>query len=298
MTVELIQIGKKDTNNYEQCLQDFGYTNLDNKVQEDVIEVWKFFCNEELVLRGLKRFVTTYFLFNQEEKRSLRYFFDHWGNKNHFNNPTSSEVSEIFKTSTDFQYPRHTPILHGELTADLFNNVLLKNGYLAADAGAGPAHGKWAHTIQFFILEEARKEGVFQLHAQTVCQFIQTISQIKGMFESLSLWNILFDSFDEHIFTSPNNITKLLTSSWDSSEAAQFLAAKFNAYEEKFDRIAKDEKSYGGYTKQKYLRRLNEARYIFYKETCALLWFAPKNKEEKGNNKAVLETGCAFPLEV
>lgn len=68
MTVELIQIGKKDTNNYEQCLQDFGYTDLDKNVKEDVIAVWKFFCNEELVLRGLKKFVTAYFLFNQEEK--------------------------------------------------------------------------------------------------------------------------------------------------------------------------------------------------------------------------------------
>lgn len=298
MTVELIQIGKKDTNNYEQCLQDFGYTDLDKNVKEDVIAVWKFFCNEELVLRGLKKFVTAYFLFNQEEKKSLRQFFDDWGSKNYFNTPTSSEISDEFKTSPDFQYPKHTPILHGELTADLFNNVLLKNGYLAADAGAGPVHGKWAHTIQFFLLEEARKEGIFQLHAQTVCQFIQTISQIKGMFESLSLWNILFDSFDDHIFTSPNNITKLLTSSWDSSEAAQFLAAKFNAFAEKFDRIAKDEQCYEGYAKQKYLSRLNEARYIFYKDKCALLWFASKNKEETGHNKAELGTGRASLFEI
>lgn len=54
MTVELIQIGKEDTNDYEQSLHDFGYTDLDKKVKEDVIAVWKFFCNEELVLRGLK----------------------------------------------------------------------------------------------------------------------------------------------------------------------------------------------------------------------------------------------------
>lgn len=88
------------------------------------------------------------------------------------------------------------------------------------------------------------------MHAQTVCQFVQTISQIKGMFESLTLWNILFDSFDEHIFTSPNNITQILTSSRDSSEAARFLAGKFNAFEEKFNRFANDEKCYEGYAKK------------------------------------------------
>lgn len=68
MTVELIQIGKKDTNNYEQCLQDFGYTNLDKNVKEDVIAIWKFFCNEELVLRGLKNFVIAYFYLTKKKK--------------------------------------------------------------------------------------------------------------------------------------------------------------------------------------------------------------------------------------
>ncbi|HHT0591637.1 TPA: LirA/MavJ family T4SS effector [Legionella anisa] len=284
MTVELIQIGKEDTNDYEQSLHDFGYTDLGKKVKEDVIAVWKFFCNEELVLRGLKKFVTEYFLFNQKEKRSLRQFFDDWGSKNHFNAPNTDKISEEFKTSPDFQYPKHTPVLYGELTADLFKNVLLQNGYLSADVGAGPTHGKWAHSIQFFLLEEARKEGILQLHSQSICQFVQTISQIKGPFEALSLWDILFDSFEEHIFTYPNNITRILSSAWDTSEAAKFLAAKLNAFEEKFNWIAKDEQCYDGYAKQKYLSRLNEASYIFYKEKCALLWFASKDKEEPSNS--------------
>ncbi|WP_269147474.1 LirA/MavJ family T4SS effector [Legionella sainthelensi] len=45
-------------------------------------------------------------------------------------------------------------MLFGELTANLFNNVLLKNGYLSVDIGAGPKHGKWAHTIQLFLREQ------------------------------------------------------------------------------------------------------------------------------------------------
>lgn len=46
-----------------------------------------------------------------------------------------------------------------ELTANLFNNVLLKNGYLSADVGAGPKHEKWAHMIQLFLIEKQEKRS-------------------------------------------------------------------------------------------------------------------------------------------
>ncbi|MCW8443515.1 helicase [Fluoribacter gormanii] len=288
MTVELIQTGKEDTNDYEQNLRDLGYTELDNHLKEDIIAIWSFLCNEDLVFKGLKKFVIAYFAFTQHEKKTLRQFFDEWGSKNHFNMPDSFEISKEFKTSPQFQYPKHTPVLYGELTADLFNNILLRNGYLSADAGAGPKHGKWAHSIQFFLLEEARKEGILKLYAQTTCQFVQTISQIKGPFEGLSLWDILFDSFEDHIFTYPNNITTILSSAWDTSEAAKFLATKLNAFDEKFNRIAHDENCYDAYAKQKYLSRLNEASYIFYKEKCALLWFTPKDKKDTPNSDLLL----------
>lgn len=68
MTVELIRIGAEDTNNYEQDLEDFGYGGLDNSIKEDIIAVWKFLCNEELVLNGLKKFSASYFDFCQKEK--------------------------------------------------------------------------------------------------------------------------------------------------------------------------------------------------------------------------------------
>ncbi|CAM2892860.1 helicase [Legionella steigerwaltii] len=283
MTVELIRIGQEDKNDYEQSLNDLGYTELDAQIREDAIAVWRFFCNEELVLCGLKKFVTAYFEFNQKEKKSLRQFFDEWGSRNHFNMPDSYEISKKFTVSPHFQYPKHTPVLYGELTGDLFNNVLLKNGYLSADVGAGPLHGKWAHSIQLYLLEEARKKGILQLHAQSVRHFLQTISQIKGEFVSFSLWNILFDSFEEHIFTYPNNITRIL-STWNTSEAAKFFATKLKAFEEKFNRAAQTEECYEGLAKQKYLSRLNEASYIFYKEKCALLWFAPKDTKGTGNS--------------
>ncbi|WP_277872194.1 LirA/MavJ family T4SS effector [Legionella sainthelensi] len=77
-----------------------------------------------------------------------------------------------------------------------------------------------------FLIEEARKEEVLKLHTQTACQFIQVISQIKGPFESFSLWNLLFDSFEEHLFTNPNNITIALTHPYIGTEAELFFGIK------------------------------------------------------------------------
>lgn len=277
MTLDLICNEQIDTNDYNLWLKEYGCTELNENLKQDVLAICKFFCNEQLVLHGLKKLAEQYFAFNKTEKKSLRQFFDNWGSQNYFNNPTPLNSTEEFKTSTNFQYPKHTPILYGELTANLFNNVLLKNGYLSADVGAGPKHGKWAHTIQLFLIEEARKEGVLKLHTPTTCQFIQLISQIKGQYESFSLWNLLFDSFDDHIFTNPNNITTILAHYHGTAEAEIFLASKLNAYEKKFDQAAST-LGYEGFAQTKYLSRLSEASYVSYKDKCGLLWFAPKNK--------------------
>ncbi|KTD11185.1 helicase [Legionella gratiana] len=278
MTLNLVSNEQIDTNDYELWLKEYEYTELDEHLRQDVLAICKFFCNEALVLQGLKKLAEQYLTFNKEEKKSLRQFFDDWGSKNHFNNPNPLNSTTEFKTSANFQYPKHTPILYGELTANLFNNVLLKNGYLSADVGAGPKHGKWAHTIQLFLIEEARKEGVLKLYTPTACQFIQTISQTKGKFESFSLWNLLFDSFDDHIFTNPNNITTALVHYHGNTEAEIFLASKLHAYEKKFDQVASTSGCYDGFAHTKYLSRLSEASSVSYKDKCGLLWFAPKNK--------------------
>ncbi|KTD55770.1 helicase [Legionella santicrucis] len=277
MTLDLIHNEQIDSNDYELWLKEYGYTELDENLKQDILAICKFFCNEELISQGLKKLAEQYFVFNRVEKKSLRQFFDNWGSQNHFNNPNPLNSIEEFKTSANFQYPKQIPILYGELTANLFNNVLLKNGYLSADVGAGPKHGKWAHTIQLFLIEEARKEGILKLHTPTACQFIQLISQIKGQFESFSLWNLLFDSFDDHIFTNPNNITTALTHPHSATEAQIFLASKLHAYEKKFNQAA-SVSGYESFAHTKYLSRLSEASYVSYKDKCGLLWFAPKNK--------------------
>ncbi|KTD76600.1 LirA/MavJ family T4SS effector [Legionella waltersii] len=295
MAVELITTGQKDTNDYVGELINCGHEQLDDGIKNDVVAVWSFFCNEELVLRGLKTFTEQYFRFNQEKPGTLRQFFDDWGSKNHFNAPANDDLPPEVQTSRDFHYPDHTPLLCGELTADLFNNVLLKNGYLSADLGAGPKHGKWAHSIQLFLLEEARKEGLLKLNARTVCQFVQTISQIKGQFDSLSLWSLLFDSFDAALFTCPDSITAVLSSKWDNSEAATLLASKLSSFEEKFNKAASAEKSYQSYANTKYLTRLNEASYIQYKDKCSLLWFTPKERQEEKQLTSTKDAQASCP---
>ncbi len=278
MTLELIRNGETDTNDYEEHLDSFGYETLEKSLKEDAKSICQFFCNEELVLQGLKKLVTQFYQFNQPEKKTLMQFFDGWGSKNHFNQGTTSNEKIPFETSRNFHFPNHTPVLCGELTADLFNNVLLKQGYLSADIGAGPKHGKWAHSIQFFLLEEARKAGQLNLHANNVCEFIKKISQIHGQYESLSLWSILFDSFDE-TFTCPNLITQTLTSQWDNSKEAQFLADRLNSFQKKFEKAASTENNYNAYANKKYLSKIDKANYVKYKDKCAILWFAPQDKK-------------------
>lgn len=278
MTLELIRNGETDTNDYEEHLDSFGYGTLEKSLKEDAKSICQFFCNEELVLQGLKKLVTQFYQFNQPEKKTLMQFFDGWGSKNHFNQGTTSNEKIPFETSRNFHFPNHTPVLCGELTADLFNNVLLKQGYLSADIGAGPKHGKWAHSIQFFLLEEARKAGQLNLHANNVCEFIKKISQIHGQYESLSLWSILFDSFDE-TFTCPNLITQTLTSQWDNSKEAQFLADRLNSFQKKFEKAASTENNYNAYANKKYLSKIDKANYVKYKDKCAILWFAPQDKK-------------------
>lgn len=273
--MKLICMNNNDDNDYNFELDLCGYSNLEPDIKDDIIAVWKFFCNENLVLWSVKHFAEQYYAVNKDEKRTIRQFFNMWGSNNHFNQVSEQASFESYETSPDFKYPDHTPILCGELTADLFHNVLLKQGYLSGDIGAGPVHGKWAHSIQIFMLEEARKTGRLTLHSPTVCEFVKTISQIQPLFAGRHLWDILFDSFDEDVYTYPNNVTDLLTHLNDS-EATLFISKKFSAFNQKFTEETKSG-DYNALAKKKYLSRISEAVYIKYADQCSLLWFKPKS---------------------
>lgn len=94
----------------------------------------------------------------------------------------------------------------------------------------------------------------------------------------MSLWSILFDSFDE-TFTCPNIITQTLISPWDNSKEAQFLADKLNHFQKKFEKAASTENNYNAYANKKYLSKIDKANYVKYKDKCALLWFSPHDKK-------------------
>lgn len=278
MSLNLISVGELDKNDYESYLVDRGYTDLEPALKKDIIAVLTFFCNEDLVLNGLKQFAQQYFQFNSQNKKSLRDFFNDWGSKNHFNQNLDSELPAGYQISDNFSYPYHTPILFGELSSDLFLNVLLKKGYLSSDSGAGPEHGKWSHTIQAFILEEARKENKLTLYSATVCEFIQKISQVKPFYSSFSLWDILFDSFEDNIFTCPNNIVAELGRTFNTTEAERFLSSKLLAHKEKVLKL-EEKNGYGAYSQEKYLSRLSEASYI-RSTKYGMLWLKPRRRYE------------------
>ncbi|KTD61099.1 LirA/MavJ family T4SS effector [Legionella spiritensis] len=293
MELELIDGKDDDPNDYEAYLEERGYTGLEPNLKEDIIAVLSFLCREDLVRKGLQKFAGEYFQFNTSGKKTMRRFFDDWGGKNGFNATGASEVPKGYTTSTAFQYPHHTPILFGALSPDLFLNVLLKNGYLSSDPGAGVGHGKWAHSVQIYLLEEARKDGTLNLKSPSVCDFVKTISQVPPVFESLPLWEVLFDSFEDSVYTCPNNITATLNRALDSSGAALQLASKFVAYKEKVSKMSKGAETY---TNQKYLSRLSESSYITSGK-YGIMWLKPKDSavekkqvpEAKGNG--VTNTG-------
>lgn len=54
MTLDLIRKEQIDSNDYELWLKEYGYTELDENLKQDILAICKFFCNEELVLQGLK----------------------------------------------------------------------------------------------------------------------------------------------------------------------------------------------------------------------------------------------------
>ncbi|VEB36173.1 helicase [Legionella sainthelensi] len=162
MTLDLIRKEQIDSNDYELWLKEYGYTELDENLKQDILAICKFFCNEELVLQGLKKLAEQYLDFNKTEKKSLRQFFDNWGSQNHFNNPSPHNSTQEFTTTAHFQFPKYTPILFGELTANLFNNVLLKNGYLSADIGAGPKHGEMGSYDPIVSYRRSKKRRSFK----------------------------------------------------------------------------------------------------------------------------------------
>ncbi|WP_133138686.1 LirA/MavJ family T4SS effector [Legionella genomosp. 1] len=284
--LQLITKGNSDNNDYKLYLSDTGFSSLEESLEQDVIKVLSFLCNEEMMLAGFKKFAKSYYEFKQSEgragrteKHTIRKFFDEWGSVNHFNQGSDEPVPAEYRTNTEFDFPKSTAVLIDELTTGLFLDVLLKNAYLSSDPGAGVTHGKWSHSIQLFILEEARKSGFLQLNAVNIAEFIKQISQIKPEFGSLNLWYLIFDSTLEGTFTCPDMIVRTLESKLDEAEESIYLSEKMNVYKKKSEIPSSeviDEKRYNTYVAKKYARRTPELGFIEADQSRGLLWFTHK----------------------
>ncbi|KTC68905.1 helicase [Legionella birminghamensis] len=287
--MQLITTGSTDENDYKQYLDDTGFPDLDQDLEDDVIKVLSFLCNEEKMLEGLKQFAKQYYDFKQLEnkegrtdKHSLRKFFDEWGRDNHFNQGSTEPVPAEFRSSPGFNFPKLTAVLIDEVSAELFLDVLLKNAYLSSDPGAGVTHGKWSHSIQLFILEEARKSGILKLNTPTVAEFITRISQVKPQGTSFTLWYVIFDSTFEETFTCPDAVARTLYANFDRSKESLFLSNKLKAYKEKVEKANSDYGSesagsrYSPYVEKSYASRMPEYGYIEADRTRGLLWFSHK----------------------
>jgi hypothetical protein len=286
MSISLSEVEQWLDLNYQQYLDSMQFTELAGKLRDDVIEVLKFFCNEELVKSGLADFANQYYTFVQKgNAKSLRAFFDIWGAKNHFNQATENTPSDTrYQISKDFVFPKATPTLYGELKPALFLDVLLKNGYLSSDPGAGTVHGKWSHSIQLFLLEEARKKGILKLHHTNVREFMVTISQNKTGGDANNLWMLLFDSFEDQIFTCPNNIRNALAS-MKEGEAQLFVSEKLSKHKVKVEKY-NHANGVGAYSKHKYL---DKSKTFIKQETSklsGLLWFDKRAQDLKSDRKS------------
>ncbi|KTD49931.1 helicase [Legionella quinlivanii] len=290
--LQLITKGNSDNNDYKLYLSDTGFSSLEENLEQDVIQVLTFLCNEEMMHAGLKKFAKSYYEFKQSEgregrteKHTIRKFFDEWGSVNYFNQGASEPVSSEYRTNPEFDFPKSTAVLIDELTTDLFLDVLLKNAYLSSDPGAGVTHGKWSHSIQLFILEEARKSGYLQLNAVNIAEFIKQISQIKPEFGSLNLWYLIFDSTLEGTFTCPDTIARTLESNFDEAGESIYLNKKMNTYKEKSEKLdsikVTDERRYNAYVAKKYAQRIPELGFIGTDQSRGLLWFTHKKITDK-----------------
>ncbi|WP_225316678.1 LirA/MavJ family T4SS effector [Legionella longbeachae] len=145
------------------------YAQLSEDLKENLGAVLEFFLNEELVHKYISKFADDYEQFDsKEDKKTLRRFFTQWGSGNGFNQGDNRENTQyplqykhsgkIYKLS-QFQLPKEIPSLVGILPSSLFTRVFLGFGYLICDPGAGTVHGKWTHSLQLFMLEEAHKNN-------------------------------------------------------------------------------------------------------------------------------------------
>lgn len=195
------------------------YERLSDDMKENLGAVLEFFLNEELVHKYILKFANDYEQFDsQKSKKTLRCFFTQWGAENGFNQGDTREnkkaplrykySDEIYKLSK-FELPKEIPYLVGILPSSLFTHVFLRFGYLICDPGAGTGHGKWTHSLQLFMLEEALKNKDLKLmNCDSIVNLMKEISSYE--YRGNGIFGPLFDSQTRTDYTRPELLMKAI----------------------------------------------------------------------------------------
>lgn len=223
------------------------YDRLSEDMKNNLGAVLNFFLDKNLVHKYIMKFADDYEQFDSKEnKKTFRGFFTQWGALNGFNQgyiPNNEkkllsfkDSGEIYKLS-NFELPKEIPYLVGILPSSLFTHVFLRFGYLICDPGAGTAHGKWTHSLQVYMLQEALRNGDIQLtNCDSIVQLMKEISRYErggdGIFAQL------FDSKSRLDYTRPETLMEaILNKELLQSPAMTNLRKKFLAHQKNISQI-------------------------------------------------------------
>ncbi len=264
------------------------YKRLSENLKENLGAILDFLLNTGLVHKYIQKFASDYEKINpQNNKKTLRFFFTQWGAENGFNLGDSRENTQsplryehcgkIYKLSK-FHLPKEIPYLVGILPSSLFTRVFLGFGYLICDPGSGIAHGKWTHSLQLFMLEEARKNKELKLiNCDSIVNLMKEISCHESRGDKI--FAPLFDSQTRTDYTRPETLMKAIhDKNLIKSDEMATLRDKLFKHQKKIEQLDGKEKEY----EQKFAKNATHY-YGFQTEEKTVGFFWGKSKTNSNN---------------
>lgn len=204
-----------------------------SRLEQDLLAIFRFFNNKKLVLKYLSEFAYQYhhFCAGKETGTNFRNFFTAWGQGHGFNQAMNGKTVvyknehavKLYHAKTDL--PASIPTLVGIVPARLFTNLFLRQGYLISDPGAGVLHGKWTHSLQVFMLQEALIHKDIELFS---CDSIKSLLRQMGCHRQGHLiFGALLDSNQAtDDYSRPEALLKLLMTDETLTDKAGILAVR------------------------------------------------------------------------
>jgi Family of unknown function (DUF5636) len=251
-----------------------GNISLDKDTQFNWAKILAFFTDKAKVHHYLNKFAETFHKFDPiDGKKSFRAFFKAWGDEYGFNQGADKvEINYRARNSNRISFfstnlPNSIPSLVGIVPANLFVNVFLRHGYLICDPGAGTLHGKWTHTLQVFMLQEALNDKVLQLKGcDSIRELYQNLAKSHNS-KAAKIFGELLDSELTADYTKSENLHRALMTEIKLTPAVKKVREKINRYDEKIQHY----KNSTNYCEKKVFPRAN--LYMGVKnKVCGFLW--------------------------